>query len=103
MNPPGNDGQNTGNTGHTGHSDFNFQLRRQSHNANNDNNSLLHQSRNNGAHLGTIYNSNRVLNLNPHQGNLNLNHSHNSLMFQNHLRGLGMQQHLFQAPAHLRS
>ena len=34
---------------------------------------------------------------------MSLNHSHNSLMFQNHLRGLGMQQNQLQPPAHLRS
>lgn len=92
-NPP-QEGQNTGNTGHTGHNEFNFQLGgRQSQNANNDDNSLRQPSRNNEGRLGTIYNSNRVIQMNTNQGGeMNLNHSHNSLMFQNHLRGLGMQQ-----------
>ena len=49
-------------------------------------------------------------NVNPQQqvndqelNQMSLNHSHNSLMFQNHLRGLGMQQNQLQPPAHLRS
>ena len=98
--------------GHTGHSDF-F-LRRQSHPANNnhDSNSLMQQPVEHETQnlRDAVYRSNQSRNprerlqmrnqatghLIPRQqiATMNLNHSHNSLMFQNHLRGLGMMNQM---------
>lgn len=120
--PDGNDFTGEG-QGHTGHSDF-F-LRRQSHPANNnhDSNSLMQQPAEQETQnlRDAVYQSNQSRNprerlqtrnqatghLIPRQqiATMNLNHSHNSLMFQNHLRGLGMMNQMSQQQQrpHLRS